>query len=167
MPKCPRCGNELRYVPQSNNWYCDFCKYYPFAASQANQNTAYNKPVISPTSEVGAGDWIAGLGLILFFLSVLLLLSEQSQYGVWLLPISVTAMIAGAAIMAYEKSQRQASNTRTPNQTIYVTPLPASVPVQSTPSVNDRLVELERLRTANLITVEEYESRRRKILDEL
>ena len=165
MPKCPRCGKELRYVSQLNSWWCDYCKYYPFAASQSSPS--YNTPMISSTSETGMGDWIVGLGIFLLFICILGAALGGGSGIIFLFPISVTTLIAGAAIMAYEKSQRRASNAGAVNQTFYVAPPPASPPVQRTSGVKERLLELERLRADNLISAEEYESRRRKILDEL
>ncbi len=27
---CPTCRRALRYIPQTQNWYCDYCRSYPY-----------------------------------------------------------------------------------------------------------------------------------------
>ena len=163
MPKCPRCGNELRYIPQQNNWWCDSCKYYPYATYTNQQTTS--KPLITSWSETGVGDWVVAFGLLLFMAGILFFVAGN----ILLLLISISVIIAGSMIMAYEKSQKNASSGHPANTIIYTNPtyMTPTTAQGGSSSVRDKLLELKKLQENNLITPEEYELQRKKILDEL
>ena len=61
-PQCTSCGQELAYIPQYQQWYCNYCRIYPFVQQNVPGQQYYSQmpgpqyvsaqpPVMAPTTQ--------------------------------------------------------------------------------------------------------------------